>query len=547
VKNPSPRNVRRVDRKIKQGSFAQSRNRRLMSITEIGRFRAAKLVPIMAHKVGMSEGGMMSQLVTFEVDPIAGRMVTPMYGEVHAVFVPAQAMDMLKNPAVTTAGVTEMMRMTLASGVSLFNLETESEISMRCAVQPVSIGGVLMVNEAVRLAANCAVNWLRRERYHKAVQLDKNNTAITPAIISDTVLDRFRGVLDPDDRVNGKVPIVSGNIILPVEGLGLENTNGTATLSPSVRETGDAANETYTNPANAANTAAGSRLFVKTTQQGPGYRPDINARLNNVVVGSLSRSDFYQAEKAQMLLDAMRAIVEEDPVHGEAQILRWVHGLRMDDDKQCYTLASRRIQLGRAMAGATDSAGVIGEVVRSDIYGQIEITYPIVPTELGGVVVIFASLKPDETVPNQPDPFFSEPWVADNHVADELAIDPVPIKVRNLDHQSGAGPENTTMFFTGLNRLKSNYVHYGLNRLQDPNTVENKTAVWQFKLPASVTPDNILYTDNFPQYPFADQNAQVCRYSVASMVRIETPLVFGPDPKEEMAIISTQNIFEGQA
>lgn len=172
----------------------------------------------MAAAIKGNEGGMLSQSVTFELDPIAGRMVTPITGEIVSVVVPVQAIDAIKDPEAAYAGMTEVIREKILSGQPLFGLENETEISKRCGVNPRSIGGVKKVNEMVRLAHNAAVNYLRMRKYVKASVLLHSSTAITPAILSSTVLERLNGVLDPDDHINGAVQLDIPNVNMPVLG-----------------------------------------------------------------------------------------------------------------------------------------------------------------------------------------------------------------------------------------------------------------------------------------------------------------------------------------
>ncbi|RWR47183.1 hypothetical protein EOW66_17320, partial [Sinirhodobacter huangdaonensis] len=77
-------------------SYQDARNVRREARTLVGRFRGGVLAPVMAVAVRGNEGGFVSQKVTFELDPIAGRMITPIYGELTSVFVPVQAMDAIR-------------------------------------------------------------------------------------------------------------------------------------------------------------------------------------------------------------------------------------------------------------------------------------------------------------------------------------------------------------------------------------------------------------------------------------------------------------------
>ena len=169
---------------------------------------------------------------------------------------------------------------------------------------------------------------------------------------------------------------------------------------------------------------------------------------------------------------------------------------------------------------------------------------PIPKTELGGVVYIFASVKPDETLKSQPHPIGSQPWGLRNYVADELALDPVPVIGRELYSDIGVGNETTVYLYTGKNALLSNYVTYGLSRRLDPATVANKTAVWQLDIPMSVTPSSVIYPAELNQYPFANQTAEVVTATTTHALVLQTPIVFGPTPIEELAIIETADIFE---
>ena len=112
-----------------------------------GRFRAGRLAPVMAVGIRGNEGGMLSQSITMELDPIAGRMVTQMWAEMTSVFVPVQAIDAIRDPAAAYAGMTEVIRAKLLTGAPLFGIEAEGEISKRCKVNPKSVGGVKMVSD----------------------------------------------------------------------------------------------------------------------------------------------------------------------------------------------------------------------------------------------------------------------------------------------------------------------------------------------------------------------------------------------------------------
>lgn len=513
-------------------NYQTPRNTRRESRTLVGRFRGGKLVPVMAVPVRGNEGGILSQSITMELDPIAGRMITPITGEVTTVFVPVQAIDAIKDPDAAYAGMTEVLREKLLSGAPLFGLEDENEISKRCGVNPRSINGVKKVNEMVRLAHNAAVNYLRLRKYTYATLLEHDNTDVTPAILGQTVLDRLNGVLDPDDRINGMVQLDIPDLQLPVTGIGVESTSATKVGTGIVETTGQ-----RTLPRTGY---ADDHMIM---ERGEDNLPQIYAQLNGVQAGGVSLVDFYNAEMMDRRTRIMREIVDNNPEYGEEMVLRWAHGLSVDPGRTPFVIAHQERMFGQSMVGATDTTGVEQDVRRSDMLLTSQFTVPVPRTELGGIIITFAVLKPDETLSAQPHPILSDVWGLDNFVADELALDPVPVTVRELDADCDAGDEATVAFYTGLNALKQTYIHYGLGRQLDPEDIENMTAVWQLEIPMSVTPENILYPEELDHYPFADQQAEVCTYTVSSNLVLQTPMIFGPTPVEELAIIDQENIF----
>lgn len=501
--------------------------------TLAGRFRGGKLFPAMAVPFRESESGVVDQTITFTLDPIPGYMITPIIAEAIAVYVPAQAMDALNNPDDAYPGNSEVFRQKMLSGSPVFGLEPEGDLSKYMGVVPRSISGVKMVNEAARLAHNCAVNYLRRQKYVDAVQLDASNTAVTPALIGQTVLDRLNAVLDPEDRVNGAVDLNIPSMELPVKGIGLPSNGSTTDYISAAKETGD----TYRTYVRGNN--GGSEWVMEGTSTG---FPNIRAVLNATDVGSLSLTDFYRAQRMDDLTRTMREMVDTNPEYGAELVARFAHGLSVDVGKQPFVMYRSEKTFGMSMSRGMDGPNL--DVTQSNLTQKLEFVVPVPPTEFGGIVVTFLVVKPDETISSQPHPVLSDSWGARNYVADELALDPVPVTVREVDGDCSSADENTVVFYTGNNELLRNYVNYGFNRKVDPLTVEAKTAVWQLDVPLSVTPESVLYPTDLDHYPFADQLAEVCTYTIQSNSRIDTPIIFGPTPVEELATIETEDVFE---
>jgi len=501
------------------------------SRTLAGRFRGGKLNPVMATAFKSGEGGMLTQTAMIELDPVVGRLITPVTAEMFAVYVPVQAMVALLNPTDPQAGITEVIRQRLLNGEVLFPLENEDEVAKRCGVMPVSIGGVKQVSTAVRLAHNCAVNFLRMRKYTYATQLAAANNAVTPALLSSTVLDRFNAVLNPDDHVNGFVPLdVSGTI--PVKGIARNGGNTVGAVNANI--------QAQTTTVTVSDGAGNGLNFNIPGSTGLGVRVDMDAAED---VG-FTLTDLYNAETMDRLTRQMRATIDANPIDGEEQVLRWAYGLEVDAGKNCFLLHASEVIFGQDLLKAMDGAGIEAEVTQSRLMQRISMTVPVPRTELGGVVVTFLTVKPDETLAEQPHPVLSQPWVQDNLMAEELQNDPMPVTAREVQAEVLAGDELTVCFYTGYNELRRLYVNYGYNRHVTPADIDVKNAMWQIEIPASVTPDNIVYPPDIDHYPFVDQDAEIARYMIASTLTAASPIYIGPSPVETVSVIDSEDLFE---
>lgn len=512
--------------------YQRPRTQRQEQRTVAGRMRGGKLTPVLATAFREGEGGMLTQSINFELEPIAGRMITPIQAEVISIFVPVQAMDALLNPDQDYAGNTEIIRDKLLSGENLFELENEGEISKRLGVVPRSIDGQKKVSSAARLAYNAAVNHLRVKKYVKAEKLLHSNTALTPCIISQTVLDRLNGVLDPEDQVNGSVQF-DGK--LNVSGIGLMQGHQYVVTTQTRDVTGGTETGQWTS------TYEGDRNPSLRVDPSTG-QPMIYADLGGS--NSVSLTDFYQAERTDALVREMRKIVDENPEYGEEMVARWAAGLSVDAGKTPWVIYRKQVAFGQNIVRAMDGDSL--DVTQSNHVQTISFSAPVPSTELGGVCITLASVKPDETLASQPHPILSDVWTARNHVADELAIDPVAVTMRELDSETPQAQENTTSMYIGNNHLLRYYKNYGFNRHVNMADVANKSALWQITVPLSVDARSILYPDNLDHYPFAlnGPDDDCCTYTVNSSARIATPTIFGPSPVEELEAIETTNVLE---
>lgn len=506
----------------------------------LARFRGGKSSPLMVVPVRPGESGMLRQELDVELDPIPGRLLSQITLDVFSVFVSAEAIDALKDPTGSYPGMTEVVRAKMLTGAPLFDLEAEGDISKRLNINPASIGGVKKVNEAARLAYIAAVNHLARLVYAKAAQYTKTETAVLPAVYSQTVLQRLRGVLDPEDHVNGSVALTLPTMNLPVENLEVDTTStSTASAHGEI--------DSSTNPATTGTSTTGNlqKLAARRTggtQAAPQFAP-IQAVFAGASAGNISTIDFYQAERMDRLVRAIGQMIEANPQYGEEMAMRWVHGLSVDPGKVPFVIARRTVALGKQIVGAMDTAGVTNETRRSDAGGKVSWSVPVPRTELGGMVVTIAMLKPDETLGTQPHPILSEPWGLDNFALDELKIDPVPVTMRQLNSDIASGSETTVAFYAGLHGLMRSYATYGPSRALNPLTVEDKSSIWQILVPASVTPQNVWYPADIDHGIFADTNAEVATCVISSAATFQTPIVFGPTPVETYSFVASRDIF----
>lgn len=499
-----------------------------------GRFRGGKLAPALAVPFLGGEGGMLSQRATLELDPVAGRIRSPITAYMVSVFVPVQAMDAERDRDNDLAGITEVIRQKLLTGNPLFGLEPETEMSKRLGVNPVPINGQLMVSEGVRFAYNAAINYLRRRKYVYAELVPPTNTAVTPALLSTTILERFNAALDPDDHINGAVQLDFPEVKLPVKGI-TQTSNYLGGGGMNSGATVDAVHHG----------SSGKDIQFKRKPGNPaGTELDIYAELNAATAGSVSLSDFYNAQKMDSLTRQMRKIADENPIDGEEMVLRWAHNLSVDPGRHPFVIAEEELFFNPQYDEATDGAGLMDEVALSKLAVPIDFAVPVPRTELGGIVITFMSVKPDETIAAQPHPILAAPWGLINEVAEEMKLDPVPVLMREVNGEVPVGNEAAVAFYTGHNELKKSYVNYGFNRHVDPATVESKTAIWQLDIPVSVTPQNIVYPADISHYPFLDQNAEICTYSLESHAVVRTSMFFGPSPVETVDVIDSADLFD---
>lgn len=515
--------------------FQSAYNRRRETRQLAGRFRGGRLNPVMAVPFLQNESGVLTQSVHFNLDPIPGQLQSEITAGVVAVYVPNLAVDALKGEGLAP-GNAEMFREKLMSGQPVFGLDDQSLISRRCGVVPRSINGEKKVSEVPRLAHNAAVNFLRQRLYVNARQVDADSRVITPALLSQTVLDKFNAVLEPEDRINGAVSL-AGQV--PVKGIGRNAAGGTTRPNNHNTEFTETGGETelYEDWGKTWTNDDSDKFVIRMNSDG---HPQIYADMGDSTA-ELSLDQFYAAEQMDRITRQMRQMVDDNPEYGEELVVRLAHGLSVETGRTPFVLYEKEVAVNRVVERATDGPNLgVDQTVTGT---NLKFSVPVPKTEFGGVVVTFAYIKPDETVDSQPHPILSDVTTGRNYIADRMALDPEPVTVRELDAECEQADESRVCFYTARNELYRDYLHYGFTSNTDLTTVEAKTAIWQLSIPISVSPDSVIYPGTIPHYPFADQDAEVCQYTVSSQALISTPLVYGPIPVEELSALD-QGVFE---
>lgn len=494
----------------------------------MSRFKAGLLVPTMAQAFLPGDGGTVSFGATYMLDPVAGQVVTPIFGEFTLLYVPITAIEHLLYPSSATADIPEVVRQKYLTGADLYGLENETEISKRLGVVPQKIANVQKVCTISRLAYVAACNFLRREKYAYTIDSLHTSTAIERAILSETVLDKLRGVLNPAELANGSVKLDIGTLNLPVQNL-LANPG---TVAPAPLPVGD------TGTLGAA--VGGNHRILYADDEGGGTVKPIYALFNGQATG-ISLVDLYKAENHDKMIRTFAAMVKANPQDGEEMVMRFVHGMSMEPGRHPMVVFREKMAFGIDLSKATDGTSLLQDTEMSKASLRIGGTVVIPRSELGGILIGIASVKPDETIYMQPHPILSKPWAIRNIVDDETKLDPVPVTMREVDAEVLTANETTVAFYTGLHELERNYQQYGMTRNTNPIDLEAKTAIWHVKVPASVTPENVVYPV-IDQYPFIDQDAEICRFRMQWQAALMTNTQFGPTPVEEVDIVEDEGL-----
>lgn len=516
-----------------QKAFDGRRRLRPWRNNHFGYFDAVKAHPLAMCRFRPDEGGTVSTSLNINLAPVSGLMRSNAYVDVVQVFVPYQSIEKMWLNAQDDAGVTEMTKRRLLAGTTL-PLGSSSEISKACNIHPRMVGGVEKVNTSVRLAYNQAVNHLRKAAYHDADEVPDTNFGIQPAVLTANILERFDGVLDPERHIDGAINL-TGDI--PVRGIAAKASNiapddTNVAVDESPNAPGGAANsDTYAYGMNVNSADASDGVMIETDVNGV---PQIFVDLGGTT--EITLRDMIQSQKLDGLIRQFSKMIEEDPINGEEVVERALYGLTVDFDANCQVMYRKVFELSPRHERPMDGASI------NDVSAHFELNTrfsTVVPrSELGGQLVTIAMVKPLETLEAQPDPAQTEAWELVNRVHDETELDEQLLTRADLESDVAQVDEDTSAFWVGHNSLKHNYATKGPN-VQQTHGVEQKSTMWTYAIPTSVTPENVSYpAGGVNMYPFFNWSGGHAEYTIDQVAAISTPLAKGPNPIEKIQLFA---------
>jgi len=498
------------------------RRMRYRQIAHNGGFDAVQLHPLGAVAFYPDEGGTTTTNLNVKLAPVNGYLRSKVKAQIVQVFVPYQGIEKVLLDTDDTAGVTEMTRRRLLNGEGA-GLEAHSEISEAMNVHGKNVGGAVKVSETLRAAYIAAVNHLRQRAYYDAELLPNTHNTIAPAILEANVLQRFNAVLDPERNIDGAINLAGE---LPIKGLGKKNgvfADGTQTVRNSEGGTDTFVSSQDVKPYD------DEMLIVEEDPNNPGY-PYIRANLEGA--GEISLRDMMKSKIVDGMMRYYAKLVQDNPEHGEEMVARDLFGLAVDVADVPFVIHEETLDISAVNITPTDGPSI------NDVQGQLGFNRSfssLVPrTELGGVAITMVAIKPLEALPDQPDPDFTRSWEVINRVHDQLNLDEVAITRRDLESNVADVDADAVTFWTGHNRLLMDYTSIGPNANQI-NAVENKSTMWRYAPPTSVTPENVSY-GTVDMYPFAYWDGAHAEYTFGQTAQISTPRPLGPNPVERLQI-----------
>jgi hypothetical protein len=501
------------------------------------RIRAGVSIPTSAVKLKPNEGGIFRISGNLDIDAISGLVMSEMRLRMRTVYVPTAALMMLDNPDDEAAGDFEALQRALSSDTPLFDFEVPNVItkSMRLKGKDVGAGGKIC--KSVRLAYIAAMNHLATKLYFQAEQYPAGHMEFIPSTLTNTVLQRWLAVNDPNEKINGRIDLTLPTVQMDVEGV-YRNYSGSAYLDTN-SNFANKDGERFLNTSKLSGDAIATdfRIMDDDGNENPMNVPHMWTELTDASVGTLSLSDFTDAKRMDKIHRMFDAMIKENPAKAQEWIELFVHGFSFDNSKLPQLLNEEIITIGNPNIGVSTSPDNL-DAVQSNYKQDGSYMVQVPKSTLGGVVITIMDFLPDEVIENQPSPLFTKPYLAENIIAEEFADEPVGIKLRDIDSDSSS---EVVQFYVGHNQLDRNVVNIGWDDNVNLNLLDNKHALFQYKIPLGVNPQSVYMGDVdhsiFDIYEVNGEPVPVATLMSQMIAQVSTLTQFGKPPIENYDIL----------
>lgn len=393
----------------------------------------------------------------------------------------------------------------------------------------------VLVNSAFRESYNQVVNHLYRNKSLDLEMRELDDMTLAACLWHH---DKFRHMVPNFDQslIFGDVPLQfnsdSGALHAPVKGIGI-NTGATPVFSTATnfRETGASGTQSkslYTN--NTDNVAR-----IANDPDNPGF-PKIYADVSQVLADLATdglRLSLANIEAARNTATFARLRKQFNGLDDGNIIDLLMSGHHIPDQylKQPALIARSMTQFGQAKRYSTTAGEMTESVVNGATYIDLPISLPRQMT--GGLIVITASVTPEQLFERQQEPFFALTSTAQLPEYVEDSLDPEKVQiVKNkridVDHDQA----EDTFAYEPLNaefNVRIPHIGGDFYRPQvDEEFDENRNRFWAVETENPTFSEDFLVATNMNTKPFVDQVGDTHEAVARGMLVIEGNTVFGP-------------------
>lgn len=297
-----------------------------------------------------------------------------------------------------------------------------------------------LINTDYIEAYNSVWNHRAIERSPNIVQRDRLDTTLAPAFWPNQT---FAHIVPTFDQaiIDGEISMNVVNARMPVKGIGVFQTNNPTPLT--FVESGEAG----------ATTAPGWSILSSKETPIPGENllgvratgdsnfPDIFAELSEAGV-SVSLSNIELARKTQAFANMRR---QYNGLSDDYLIDLLMDGISIPEQewKKPMLLADRTTVFGMSKRYASDGASLTEHVVSGGTFVDIRMATPRVP--MGGVVMVFAEIAPEQLFERQQDPYLASTTVDQlpQYLRDELDPEKVSVVTNEYIDVNHTAPTGT--------------------------------------------------------------------------------------------------------